>query len=350
MDYTFVWVNLSFIYYFVCFLTSYSSGERVNTSSRCKAASAATDHLYDSLHEHMLLEERCKRYAVMLTIVVSKGQTNQEATTFLEKLEANGLNLLYEQIDPRYLVALYIEAVDGYRKTKLGPAFLELIECMKKIDRPSVKIYLDSEELNFITDLYRHVIQWPKTLIDFDKMDLSNFHPGFKTRLTVLFQDYLVGTSSSKQPGAQNQGGQDSEEPRHKNREKQHSTSLSPVKRNRRRKGEAGLTVEQLQQYRLKKKREANRKRMQKIRQEDPGRYREQDRLRQRRLRLLKPDEVRAGDRERQRRRRARLREERDQMRERQRQLYLEHSTRVLSQQQLNLYAAQSRTSERVVQ
>lgn len=310
------------------------------SEEECKAASAAIDDLHDCLPKSMSLEIKCKFYAVMLNIVASKGQSHRKAAAFLSKLDSNELNLLHHLIDEHYLASLYIDAIDGYRFTSLRPPFLDLIDCLRPINRTFAKIYLSSEELTTTAELYRHVLRWPSARFDLGQLDLGPHTPEFRISLENLFRDYLIGASSPQsqieecQPSSQ-QSTQPAVLP-----VKKRPLAPTPPRQERQDtpEEEYELSPEQLEQQRRDRRRETNRERMRKRRQEDPEWYREQDRLRQQRLRLVNPDGVRARERDRQRRRRARLREEERQALEQQRSLHLERSRALLNQQQIELY------------
>lgn len=281
----------------------------------CKAAIEAIDDLYRRLPAHTTLDEKCKRYAVLLNLPVSDNQASIDASV-TAKLGLGELDNVYQQIQAQILVKSYIAALDEYRRTRLRPAFLELIECLRRFETSSVEEYLSNEELIFMTDLYKQAIRTPWTRIDLNQTDISMFPRDFQASLRNVFRGYLKEDSNSTQPEASQQ-----EQSEHQAAQPSDTSWISSTRTKRLRlwREEEALTAEQVQELRNERRRAANRESMRRIRSRDPGRYREKERLRQRRDRILKSDQVRALDRERQKRRRDRLRAEQKRLDEQQR-------------------------------
>lgn len=153
----------------------------------CKDVAQAVNWLYRSLPEEMPLEERCKRYAVLLSMARTRGVTNQLALLQMLEMPERELNMLYESMSIQELASRYFITIDVYRTTHLEPAFLDIIECLKRINSDDVKLHLKDPELITIVNLYKQSIGSPATVINLNETDLSGFHPAFKTALINLF-------------------------------------------------------------------------------------------------------------------------------------------------------------------
>lgn len=313
MDCSCGWVCLAVTFCLTLNLTECCPTDKDGSKDqRCIEALEAIDHLYENLPVGVSLQEKCKRYAILSTLIVSRGQARHKAALFVSKLAEVELTLLCHRIDQGELVKLYTNLVEVYRAGGLRPPFLELIECLGQIDMPSAKAYLQSRELILIAKIYRHILLSPLSKIDIDSIDLSQYRPGFETTLRNTFRDYLtaaskggIGSSRSEVLNQQNL------QPQKVNSAvSRFQMTIRQQERQRRLRDEAKLTAEEPEDIWRQRRREKNRERVRKLRQEDPERCREQERLRQQRLRIVKPDHVRAGERRRQKRRRARIREE----------------------------------------
>lgn len=179
------------------------------TNIRCTDTNDAMDYLHSSLPDQMPLEQRCKRYAVIASYLTSKGPPQHWAMCRVGSSDEE-IEQLYRRFDAHELATLYMTVIDGYRAASyLGPAFLELIECLKRIDRPYVETYINNPELTLIVDLHKQVVQSRDTMIDLDSIDLRNFSTAFRISLENIFKANLIGDTlitqnqvDNKDPGA----------------------------------------------------------------------------------------------------------------------------------------------------
>lgn len=158
----------------------------------CDDIPEAINYLYEHLPDRMALEEKCKRYSVMVSMIKPRGRMHNRAVKRILKMTDDRLNKVYEELKQSdELGAHYMTAIDGFRAASmLGPPFLELIECIKQIDSPVVQLYLEGDELNMILVLYKRVLDSPGEKISFnDVHHLRRFRPAFLKSLIHLFKD-----------------------------------------------------------------------------------------------------------------------------------------------------------------
>lgn len=153
--------------------------------------SKAINYLHRSLPNQMPIEQRCKRYAILLYMAKSKRIPDPLALSRLAGLQDDAVESLYAEINTADLASRLITAIDIYRTTCLDPAFIELIECLRSFDMPRVKAYLDDKELIMIEDLYKRALGPPATSINLNSVDLRGFHPAFRTALKNLFERHF---------------------------------------------------------------------------------------------------------------------------------------------------------------
>lgn len=161
---------------------------------QCDDVAEAMNHLYERLPQQMVLEDRCKRYIVMTSFLKPKGRLHTLALQKVLKLSEAKLNRIHQELQARgELDELYMAAIDGYRAaSSLGLAFLELVECMKRIDSPLVKNYLEGAELKLILELYKQVHESAHTKINLDQIPgLKRYHRAFIVSLMHLFRDRI---------------------------------------------------------------------------------------------------------------------------------------------------------------
>lgn len=285
------------------FISCVTTDRQGHRNARCKVAAEAVDCLYQVLPKNVTLEEKCKRYAVISTIIISQGQALHKAAMFLTKLDESEVDLLYRQIDEADLVTLYMNIIEEYKITTLRPPFLDLIECLGRLNQPHALLYISNRELILIAYLYELILRTPTMRIDMDHINLSEFHPSFQARLKELFSGHLKGDTIHKSQYDEI----------HSHAKTQFLMSLRQQELKRRREDHARSNVDPQQDLRREKRRIRNRERSRRLRIEDTEKCRELDRLRQRRLRMTKPDVVRARERIRQQRRRDKVREDKKQ-------------------------------------
>lgn len=233
-----------------------------------KDVAEAINHLHRSLPDQMSLESRCKTYAVLLSMFKMKGSPNQLALLQLSTLQEEILNLLYEEINEADMAQRYIATIDIYRTSHLEPAFLDMVECLRKIDSPLVRTYLNDKELNLIINLYQQALRSPTTPIDLDSIDLSQYHPVFRTALRNLFERHFESTKQMITRSLTRINWLGSRAPQ-----------LDSTNQSQQAEQLVENTDEQLRQIQLKKMRQ-NR-----FRQRHLARIREKDRIRQKRKR-----------------------------------------------------------------
>lgn len=272
--------------------------------TRYKDVPDATNFLYESMSSDMPMEEKCKRYAVLL-ILASGSVTYQTTVTHLSVLSEDILDKHLKKTDIARLSALFMKAIDKYRASQLDPAFLDLIHCLRQIDTPEVKAYMEEPELIVLENLYRQLLNKPDIKLDLGILQLSEYPSSFRTSLGILFAGHLKDESvlvedesrDKKLPEtADIDGG-----PR-----LQEMTPQPPVGDPSQPAG--GLGPGELKLLKLRRRRLRERERVFKLQNVEAHRVRERERLRQRRLRILQPIELRVRERVRQQRRRNRLR------------------------------------------
>lgn len=228
----------------------------------------AMDYLHHSSPTQATIEERCKRYAVMASSLASRGPPRHLTMSLVLKMSEENVEQFYRRLDAKdELAPIYMAAIDGYRAASyIGPPFLELIECLKRLNRPYIKYYLENPELILILDLHKKIVQYPDMKIDLNSIDLRKFSPAFRISLENIFQKNLIVDSSDNQDRGDGAGASFSDQPTNEGGQ-QSSTEHSKV---------------QIGPQRMV----------------TTHRHREQERLRKRRLYLLRPDVERSKKRQ----------------------------------------------------
>lgn len=261
-------------------------------SKRFKDISSALDFIHDELSpDHVPPEEMCRRYAVLLNMAAATGLPYESSVIELIKLDTEQLNEHYREIDTDSLSSLYMKATEKFRASRLSPPFLEIIECLKGIDTPVVKKYLEDQELRIIIDLYRQILGLDSKTTNSDNIDLTKFHPTFLTTIRNLFEDQLDVDFLLK------------------------TTRIRPYKPNVNRQLVDSETIAALdawdpqQDLEIKRMKQVLRQRS--YRERHLIRQREQSRLAQRRMRMLNPEQMRERNRLHKQEQRKRMRETR---------------------------------------
>lgn len=172
----------------------------IDVTTPCQDAAEAINRVYDSLPREMQIDDRCKRYAVLLAMAEQKDVSEQLALLQLTGLTEDLLDILYKRITNADMAARYMTTIDMYRASHLEPAFIDLIDCLRQIDLPLVKNYLDDLELTKIVDLYRRALGPPATDIDLDAIDLYGFRPELRQTLKSLFQKHFETIGQDRRP------------------------------------------------------------------------------------------------------------------------------------------------------
>lgn len=156
----------------------------------------AINFLHESFPEQMPSGERCKRYAVLSSFLASKGRHHSKAMSQFFQMRDDDIDL-YHQTLADQLPGIYMAAIDAFRASDLGAPFLELIECLKQIDKPFIRAYLDNPELILIMDVHKQILQSPETKIDISSINLDQFAPAFQTSFLYLFKSNLSDPKSA---------------------------------------------------------------------------------------------------------------------------------------------------------
>lgn len=161
---------------------------------RCNDIAEAVNYLYEHLPNSTSIENKCKRYAVMASFVKPRGRLQNKEVTLVLRMSDDDINQRYQALQvfddmgPRFMTI-----IDGFRASSmLSPALIELVECLKRINSPPIKKYLEGEELNLILDWYKQILQAPGTKLDLDRVRNSRkFRHAFIISLMNLFKDHI---------------------------------------------------------------------------------------------------------------------------------------------------------------
>lgn len=165
-----------------------------DSNVKCDDISEAINYLHDHLPEGMSMEDRCKRYIVMTSLLRPRGRLHNIAVSKVLKMSEVRLDRVHRELqETNELDGLYMAAIDGYRAASmLGPALFELVECMKQIDGSAARKYLEGQELNVILKLYRQVLETPDLKIDLDYIrSLGKFSRAFFISVMHLFRKHI---------------------------------------------------------------------------------------------------------------------------------------------------------------
>lgn len=178
-----------------CSIQCSPTNELFCKTRRFKSTPAAIDYLYSRLAYDTPLEEKCKRYAVLLSMASDIGLPYEADGFEVLTLEGPTLDKLYQVEDINIVAQSYMFAIEGYRVRQLAPAFLELIECLKTLGThkkvQTAMTYLNDTELRLIVDLYMQILGFPARIVNLHTIDLSKFRTSFRLNLQNLFSDYL---------------------------------------------------------------------------------------------------------------------------------------------------------------
>lgn len=150
---------------------------------------AAINRLHRYHPGYMTNEEMCQRYTVLLSL--TNGVPNEAYAYWVQIMEKSTLEEHYEKVDLHNKSLLMMAAVDRFRVTKLAPAFIDLVDCIREIDTPSTKAYTENEEIVVIEDLYKQVLGLPNKKIDLRTLNMKKHHPTFRATLGNLFREYF---------------------------------------------------------------------------------------------------------------------------------------------------------------
>lgn len=170
----------------------------IDFTTPCENVIDAINRLHASLPDEMPLEAKCKRYAILLSMIHSNGVTEHLALLQISGMSEKVVNMLYEEINPGETATRYLNVIDSYRSSHLEPAFMDIIKCSRKIvfehltydSTAWLRTYLDHPELTMIVKLYKQALKPPASAIDLESVDLSPFQPEFRSRLQKLFEKH----------------------------------------------------------------------------------------------------------------------------------------------------------------
>lgn len=195
MDLFILWRLSIFVLTMNYVLSSHTNIQYADLTLKCEDISEAIINLHDHLPDKMTLDDKCKRYAVITSMVKPHmGRVHSKAVSRVLTMSDHELNQLHEKFSADHeLAVLYMTAIDGLRAASiLEPPLFEIVECLKQIDSPLVRQYLEGEELNLILDLHKKISQSPGTKIDlFGINNLKKCHLEFVVSLINLFRDHI---------------------------------------------------------------------------------------------------------------------------------------------------------------
>lgn len=170
-----------------------------NQARRFRDVVDAVNFLHDNLPAQSTLDEKCKKYAVVSSIALSEKVPHRQSILNAMSLDENQLDKEYRAINIDRKIHVYLTTIDRYRIVGLAPAFIDIIECLRKIDTPAINIYLNHQELVIVLDLYKQVLGLPGTQIDPKSLHPNQFSPAFWESLKNLFERYfqIFGQASS---------------------------------------------------------------------------------------------------------------------------------------------------------
>lgn len=168
-----------------------SCTKRQPERERLRDVAQAITRLNENLPGRTTMDERCKRYAVLASRTIAERTPYLRTVSKVLALDDKELDEIYEKLGIDRIIYAYVSAIDKYRVTELAPAFINLIECLARIDTPVVRAYLNNQELTIISNLYKQVLGLPGTKVDLRNLDLTKFCTAFWTSLKYLFSPYL---------------------------------------------------------------------------------------------------------------------------------------------------------------
>lgn len=252
----FVLLKVAFLITINCFRCSPINYSRYLKGDRFEDVIDAVDSLNEVLAARDVPPNiRCDRYAILLLRAEITIGPFLAAT--IERLRDPDGGFLHEnlyQIDHHKYIALFMTTIDKYRTSRLGPGFIDLIDCLRQIERPETKQYLLDDELIIIEELYRQVLASPQVKFDLNTWKWPNLR--FMMTLMILFKNHI---------------------PEDQIRQFQQKFQLELP------------TTQELSSDSQRKEYEPK--------QEGQFKLRERDRLRKRRCRVLNPESIRERDR-----------------------------------------------------
>lgn len=259
---------------------------------RFKDVIAAVDSMYELIN-HLPLERRCERYAILLALSATDGLPFEKTVKLLSIAHQDTLNERLKHLEDRKRIEVFMNAVDRYRTLKLGPGFIDLLNCLREIDSNLTEKFLHDRELQLIENLYRQVLESPDVKFSLNKLKLEAFSPSFMRTIRMLFREKLLEDLTSES-------------------EAQHEKGLPDIVDSSGQAHQSAPLSGPKEEYKREEKRRRRKEELDRLRErrrEEHHRHRERDRLRKRRIRILDPEELRERERISQRKRRDRATE-----------------------------------------
>lgn len=168
-----------------------------DTDIECDDIPEAITYIHEHSPANATLEEKCMRYAVITSMIRPRGRNHGQTLSLILKLNRHQLSKMYREFDIDELSSHFMTAIDGLRAASmLGPALLDLVECLKKIDTPAVQNYLKADELNLILDFYKRIRESPDSKISFEDInEIGKFHRAFLVSLFYMFGEHFESDS-----------------------------------------------------------------------------------------------------------------------------------------------------------
>lgn len=166
---------------------------RLYDTGRFKDISHAINFVHKYLPPEISEEERCKRYAVLSDLAAPEVLPRQSTILDVALMDDDDLDEYYGRMSADRISKAYMIVIERYRITELSPPFIELVDCLRRIETPEVRTYLSNRELIVILDLYKQVLGLPGTTVDVNNLDLTKFHQAFRETLNRLFGRHFPG-------------------------------------------------------------------------------------------------------------------------------------------------------------
>lgn len=232
---------------------------------------AATSHMHENLPSSSQIEDKCMRYAILLSIADSNYVIHDTTIIDIMTMEKDSLISHYEEMNRKEVSSIFMKTLDRYRTVGLDPAFLDLVECLRLTHTSYAAAYLDDKEMILIEDLLKQALDSSNQLIDINPAP-GEYHPPFLSNLRYIFRSYPRVTKKLSESGLH-----DIVEPTTHSIAGADSSSVPPQQQDR----DKQLPRERYLEYKSERARLHNRRK----RILDPDLMRSLSRIKQRRLR-----------------------------------------------------------------
>lgn len=168
-------------------------GEEIIIPAKLRSSIDTLNYFHGLLPEQVGLAEKCKKYAVLLSMIDSVGLLYVTTVEKLSALPEDIISRHHQKMSPKTLSILFMSAIDKYRTSGIAPPFLDLIECLKQINESIAEKYLDDRQLETIIHIYQQVLKSPNKQVDLNDFNLSVFHKAFQVNLRSILRGHLGG-------------------------------------------------------------------------------------------------------------------------------------------------------------